>query len=55
MTNRTIVGIGGFPNDRMLEYVLGLARGRRLLYVPTAGMEDDGWAVQWYERLQGRA
>ncbi len=24
---RTIVGIGGFPNDAMLEYVLGLARG----------------------------
>ena len=55
MSDRTIVGIGGFPNDAMLEYVLGLARGTRLLYVPTAGMEDPGRTVEWLERLQGRA
>ena len=36
MDIRTIVGIGGFPNERMLEYVLGLARGRRILVDTTA-------------------
>jgi len=39
----------------MLEYVLGLARGRRLLYVPTAQMEDPGSTLEWYARLRGRA
>ena len=55
MVSPTIVGIGGFPDDAMLEYVLGLTRGRRLLYVPTAGMEDPALAVEWFERLRGRA
>jgi len=55
MHSPQIVGIGGFPNDVMLEYVLGLARGRKLLYVPTAGMEDPAWTVEWYGRLRGRA
>jgi hypothetical protein len=55
MTSQTIVGIGGFPSDAVLEYVLGLARGRRLLYVPTAQAEDRFWTVDWYERLRGRA
>jgi dipeptidase E len=50
-----IVGLGGFPQDAMLEYVLGLAGGRRLLYVPTAGNEDPGRTVEWYERLRDRA
>lgn len=53
MSRQTIVGIGGFPNEPMLEYVLGLARGRRLLYVPTAQMEDPAWTVEWYGRLRG--
>jgi peptidase E len=39
MVSPTIVGIGGFPDRPMVEYVLGLARGRRLLYVGTASME----------------
>jgi dipeptidase E len=55
MDSRTVVGIGGFPDERMLEYVLELARGRRLLYVPTAQMEDPSFTVEWYERLRGRA
>jgi dipeptidase E len=55
MDSRTVVGIGGFPDERMLEYVLGLARGPRLLYVPTAQMEDPWFTVEWYERLRGRA
>jgi dipeptidase E len=55
MVTPIIVGIGGFPNDAMLEYVLGLARGRKLLYVPTAGAEDRYPTLEWYERLRGRA
>ena len=55
MHSPQIVGIGGFPNDVVLEYVVGLARGRKLLYVPTAGMEDPARTVEWYGRLRGQA
>jgi hypothetical protein len=37
-----IVGLGGRPDDAMLDHVLGLARGPRVLYVPTASNEDPG-------------
>jgi peptidase E len=47
--------MGGAPDETLLEYILGLARGRRLLYVPTAGIEDPTRTVWWYERLHGRA
>ena len=47
--------MGGAPDETLLDYVLGLASGRRLLYVPTAGMEDPARTVWWYERLHGRA
>ena len=47
--------MGGAAADPMLEYVLGLARGPRLLYVPTAGKEDPAPTLEWYERLRGRA
>ena len=47
--------MGGATDDTLLDYVLGLAPGRRLLYVPTAGMEDPARTVWWYERLHGRA
>jgi hypothetical protein len=30
MHSRALVGIGGFPDERLLEYVLGLAEVRRL-------------------------
>ncbi len=50
-----IVAMGGFPDDVLLEYVLGLARGPRVLYVATAGMEDAAATVSWYDRLRGRA
>src|SRR5919204_6985297 len=50
MAPRTIVAIGGFVDDSLLDYVVGWARGRRLLYVPTAGMESAGFTVEWYER-----
>ena len=55
MQEPTIVAMGGVPDDTLLEYVLGLAPGKRLLYVPTAGMEDPARTVWWYERLRGRA
>src|ERR1700690_4167224 len=55
MVSPTIVGIGGFPDRAMAEYVLGLARGRRLLYVGTASMEDPSLAAAVDERLDGLA
>jgi dipeptidase E len=47
--------MGGAPDETLLEYLLGLAPGKRLLYVPTAGMEDPARTVWWYDRLRGRA
>jgi dipeptidase E len=47
--------MGGGPDDTLLDYVLGLAPGRRLLYVPTAEKEDPAWTLVWYERLSSRA
>jgi peptidase E len=55
MVSPTIVGIGGFPERAMVEYVLGLARGRRLLYVGTASMEDPGSAAAVEELVDGVA
>jgi dipeptidase E len=50
-----IVAMGGFPDDLWVDYVLRLGRGRRVLYVPTAGLEDAAGTVTWFERLRGRA
>ena len=47
--------MGGIPDDTLLEYVLGVAPGSRMLYVPTASMEDPAGTVSWHERLHGRA
>ncbi|HTO26938.1 MAG TPA: peptidase E [Gaiellaceae bacterium] len=55
MANPTVVGIGGFPDDPLLDYVLGLARGPRLLYVGTAAMEDPATTLELVGRLHGRA
>ena len=55
MAERQIVAMGGVPDDTLLDHVLGLASGTRVLYVPTAGMEDANYTVLWYERLSGRA
>jgi dipeptidase E len=55
MQTQTIVGIGGFPNEAMLEYVVSLAHGPRVLWVGTAHREDAATALQWYDRLRGRA
>jgi dipeptidase E len=54
MDSRQIVGLGGNPDDVMLDHVLSLARGPRVLYVPTASNEDPARALDWYERLHGR-
>jgi dipeptidase E len=54
MPERQIVAMGGLPNDTMLDYVLDLAGGNRLLYVPTAN-EESGRTVYWYDRLRHRA
>src|SRR5919204_2008478 len=48
MPRRTIVGIGGFAEETLLEYVLACADGKRILYVPTAGMENSDYTVWWY-------
>jgi len=50
-----ILAMGGLPDDTLLDYALGLAPGRRVLYVPTPSMEDPASTVSWYERLRGRA
>jgi dipeptidase E len=55
MPEPRIVAMGGAPDDRLLDHVLGFASGRRLLYVATAEMEDPAGTVWWYERLHGRA
>jgi dipeptidase E len=55
MAERQIVAMGGAPDETLLDYVLGLAPGPKVLYVPTAGMEDATRTVSWYERLAGRA
>jgi peptidase E len=52
---RLIAAMGGYPDDALLDYVLGLAGGSRILYVPTASAEDPATIVSWYERLHGRA
>jgi dipeptidase E len=55
MASRRIAALGGHPDDVLLDAVLELARGPRLLYVPTAGMEDPAYTVWWYGRLRDRA
>jgi dipeptidase E len=55
MPERHIVAMGGLPDDALLDYVLDLAGGKRLLYVPTANREESGRTVYWYERLRDRA
>jgi peptidase E len=50
-----ILAWGGYPDDAQFDHLLGLARGRRVLYVPTASMESPAATVWWYERLRGRA
>src|SRR5215217_878777 len=39
----------------LYDYILGLARGPRILYVPTAARENPELIVLFYERFRGRA
>jgi dipeptidase E len=41
MGRQTIVGIGGFPDAAIVDYVLGLAGGRRVLVDGTASPDED--------------
>jgi dipeptidase E len=54
MPEPQILGMGGYPDDALLEHALALAPGRRVLYVPTANREDTGPVVLWYDRLRER-
>jgi dipeptidase E len=49
-----ILAMGGFPDDELLDHTLGLARGDRILYVPTAGSENAAFTLLWYDRLRER-
>jgi peptidase E len=54
MPEPQVLAMGGFPDDALLDHALGLARGAKVLYVPTANREDTGPVVFWYERLRER-
>ena len=52
------MGGGGDSEEQtwlLYDYVLGLARGTRVLYVPTASRENPELVVLFYERFRGRA
>jgi dipeptidase E len=53
--DRQIVACGGFLLDSPIQdYVFGLARGSRALYVPTATMENANNVLSFYESMRGR-
>jgi dipeptidase E len=58
MPEPQILAMGGFsddaPHDTLLDHVLGLARGKRILYVPTASREEAAYTVLWYDRFRER-
>ena len=47
MNSQTIVGIGGFPDAAIVDYVLGFARGRRVLFDTTASPRGGGELPDW--------
>ena len=48
MARKTIVGIGGFPDPLLVDYILGLAGGRRVLVDTTASPEAElEWPAEW--------
>jgi len=55
MPDPQILAMGGYPDENLLDHALRLARGNRVLYVPTPAAEIAGDIVWWYERLRGRA
>jgi dipeptidase E len=54
MPGRQIVAMGGYPDDALFRFLVGVARGRRLLLVPTASREDPASTLNWYERTRGQ-
>jgi peptidase E len=50
MARQTIVGMGGFPNALLVDYVLGLAGGRRVL-VDAAASPQYGELPDWDAKL----
>ena len=54
MFERQIVAMGGYPDDALVGYVLGLARGQKVLCVATASREDARLTLALYERFRGR-
>src|SRR5262249_4126155 len=55
MPEPRILGMGGYADDALLEHVLGLAGGSRVVLVPSASSENASSILLWYERLHGRA
>jgi peptidase E len=48
MARQTIVGMGGFPNAALVDYVLSFAGGRRVLVDTTASPEPElEWPEEW--------
>jgi peptidase E len=47
MSSQTIVGIGGFPDAAIVDYVLGFAGGRRVLFDTTASPQGEGELPDW--------
>src|ERR671924_2011458 len=59
MAEPQIVAIGGWPDEAsaraaLQEYVLELARGRRICLVPTATAESPETIVTFHEQWAGR-
>jgi len=50
MVRQTIVGMGGFPDAQLVDYVLGLAGGRRML-VDTTASPQYGEPPDWDAKL----
>jgi peptidase E len=51
MSRQTIVGIGGFPDPPLVNYVLSFARGRRILVDGTASPQHDALEEDWDAEL----
>jgi dipeptidase E len=54
MPERQILAMGGYPDDALLGYLLGLAPGGKVLCVATASREDARSTLTLYERFHGR-
>jgi dipeptidase E len=56
VTKRNIVACGGFAlGSAIQDFILGLARGPRVLFVGTATGDDPVYILSAYERLEGLA